>query len=330
MDHLTAQKVNWGVLGTAAIARKHTIPGMLQADNCRLYAIAGRSLEKAEAFRDAFGFEKAYGSYEELLADPAVEAVYIPLPNELHYAWATKAMEAGKHVLCEKPLAPTPQQVEGLTRTAEKCGVHLMEAFACLHSPLLAAVKGELDRGTIGQPLYMESAFLTSDYDLSNIRMRRETYGGALYDLGCYCTSQILWLFGSEPDRVQAVAEFSREGIDTLTTALLHFPDGKKASLTCGMCLATEKSDRIDRFRIHGTAGSIRCDARFNQSGDLTYTIQTAAGEEEKVVSTPDNYRLEVEQLGRCIRQGENGWVSLAFSAANSRTMDRILRQIKY
>ena len=324
------RKVNWGVLGTANIARKHTIPGMQEAENCHLYAVAGRSLEKAEAFRDSFGFEKAYGSYEALLADPAVEAVYIPLPNELHYEWTVKAMEAVKHVLCEKPLAPTPDQVRALAQVADEQGVYLMEAFACLHSPLLAAVKAELDVGTIGTPLYMESAFLTSDYDISNIRMRRETYGGALYDLGCYRTSQILWLLGGEPDRVQAVAEFSDRGIDTLTSAMLHFPDGKKATLTCGMCLATEKGDRIDRFRIHGTAGSIRCDARFNQSGNLTYTVHTAAGDEEKTVPTPDNYRLEVEQLGRCIRLGEAPWVSAAFSQANSRLMDTILRRIGY
>ena len=114
------RKINWGVLGTAGIARGQTIPGMQQAENCNLYAVAGRSLEKAQAFQREFGFEKAYGSYDALLADPQVEAVYIPLPNELHYAWTVKAMQAGKHVLCEKPLAPTPEQVQELHDAAKK------------------------------------------------------------------------------------------------------------------------------------------------------------------------------------------------------------------
>lgn len=324
------RKVNWGVLGTAEIARKHTIPGMQQAQNCCLYAIAGRSLEKAEKFRDMFGFARAYGSYEELLQDPGVEAVYIPLPNELHYGWAMKAIEAGKHVLCEKPLAPTVAQMEALAAAAKEKGVHLMEAFAYLHSPYMAAVKAELDSGAIGDVVYMESEFITSDYDLSNIRMRKETFGGSLYDLGCYCTSQILWLLGQEPERVQAVADFSDQGIDTCTTALMTFPGGRKATMVCGMCLGREPFDRIDRFRIHGTRGSIVSDTRFNQDGLLTYTLNSNGESQVKAVKTPQNYCLEVQQLGRCITEGENPWVSAAFTAANGRTMERILRAIGY
>ena len=139
------KRINWGVLGTAGIAKGQTIPGMLQAENCCLYAIAGRSMEKAKAFQAEFSFEKAYDSYEALLADPRVEAVYIPLPNELHSEWTVKAMRAGKHVLCEKPLAPTPEQVEALYAEAEACGVILMEAFAYLHSPYMQALKAELE-----------------------------------------------------------------------------------------------------------------------------------------------------------------------------------------
>lgn len=324
------RKVSWGVLGTASIARKHTIPGMLQAENCRLYAIAGRSAEKAESYRQEFGFEKAYGSYDALLSDPNVEAVYIPLPNELHYEWTVKAIRAHKHVLCEKPLAPTSAQMEALAAAAREEGVYLMEAFAYLHSPYMAAVKQELESGTIGDVLYMESEFLTSDYDLSNIRMRKETFGGSVYDLGCYCTSQILWLFGCEPDTVQAVAQFSDEGIDTLTTAMLTFPGGKNAVLTCGMCLNREPFDRIDRFRIHGTLGSICSEEQFNAHGALTYSIHRDGETTVKTVQTPHNYRLEAEQLGRCITDGEMPWVPASFTAANGRTMERILACIGY
>lgn len=324
------KKINWGVLGTAGIAKGCTIPGMQQAENCNLYAIAGRSLEKAQAYQKEFGFEKAYDSYDALLADPQVEAVYIPLPNELHYEWTIKALNAKKHVLCEKPLAPTPEQVEQMHAAAQENGVLLMEAYAYLHSPFIKAVKEELKAGVIGDVLYMESEFITSDYDISNIRMRKETFGGSTYDLGCYCTTMALWMMGEVPEKVQAVAEFSDRGIDTLTTAILTFPGGKKATLTSGMVLATEKDYRIDRLQIHGTKGSIKSDVQFNQNGELRYTVWVEGNETVKTVTAPHNYRLEVEQLGRCILNGETPHITREFSLANSRVLQQILEKIGY
>ena len=234
------RKVTWGVIGTAGIAEGQTIPGMQQAENCRMYAIAGRSLEKAQAFQEKFGFEKAYGSYEELLDDPEVEAVYIALPNDLHHKWAFKALWAKKHVLCEKPLAPTLDEVKQLFKVAEINGVQIMEAFAYLHSPAITAIKQELDSGAIGDLRYMDAAFMTSDYDLSNIRMHKSTFGGATYDLGCYTTSLALWMVGQEPTGVQAVSNFSAQYIDLCTNALLRFPGEVHASLQFGMVLNTE------------------------------------------------------------------------------------------
>lgn len=324
------KKVRWGVLGTAGIARGQVIPGMLLADNCELYAIAGQSLEKAKAFQAEFGFEVAYGSYEELLADPKVEAVYIPLPNHLHAAWTCKALAAKKHVLCEKPLAPTVAEIETMIATAKENNVFLMEAFAYLHSPLIQAVKAELDSGVIGQPLYMESAFVTSGYSLSNIRMRKETFGGAVYDLGCYNTSLILTMFGEEPTGVQAVAEFSPEGIDLCTTVLLTFPGGKRAAFQCAMVLATDADKRLDHWQIHGTRGCIRSEVEYNQCGELSYTIRTDAGEVTRTVTTPQNYKLEVEQLGRCILEGESPFVTHEFTLKNARVLEKILTSIGY
>ena len=324
------KKVNWGVIGTAGIARGCTIPGMQLAENCNLYAIAGRSMEKALAYREEFGFQVAYDSYEALLADPNVEAVYIPLPNELHYEWTIKALKAKKHVLCEKPLAPTPAQIQEMFACAKANGVLLMEAYAYLHSPLMAAIKNEIKSGMIGDVLYMESQFITSDYDISNIRMRKETYGGATYDLGCYTTTQILWMLEEEPVKVQAVADFSEHGIDTYTSGLLTFADGKKATFVCAMVLATDKDRRIDCLRIHGTLGDIYCAARFNQCGELTYTLTVGEKSTVKTVSTPHNYRLEVEQLGRCITDGEMPHVSEAFTMRNAQLMEKILKIIGY
>lgn len=324
------RKIVWGVLGTAGIARGCTIPGMQQAENCRMYAIAGRDLAKAESFKEEFGFEKAYSSYEALLADPEVEAVYIPLPNELHYEWTIKALNAGKHVLCEKPLAPTVAQIEEMIATAEKNGVFLMEAFAYLHSPIIAAIKEELTSGAIGEVLYMDSCFITSDYDLRNIRMRRETYGGCTYDLGCYNTSQILWLLGEAPEKVQAVAQFSDQNIDIFCTGILTFGNRKRASFQCGMVLATDEDKRIDRLQIHGTKGYIKSDVRFNQDGALSYILCRDGQEEVKTVQARQNYALEVEQLGRCIANGETPHVSNAFTVQNAKVLEAVLEQIGY
>lgn len=324
------KKINWGVLGTAGIAKGQTIPGMLLADNCNLYAIAGRSMEKAKAYQDEFGFDIAYGSYDALLADPHVEAVYIPLPNELHYEWTIKALKAKKHVLCEKPLATSPEKIQEMFACAKENGVLLMEAYAYLHSPLMAAVKKEIQSGVIGEVLYMESQFITSDYDISNIRMRKETFGGATYDLGCYTTTQILWLLEDEPVTVQAIAEFSEQGIDTYTSGILTFADGKKATFICAMLLATNQDRRIDCLRIHGSKGDIYCDAQFNQCGDLSYILTVGGQSETKIVSTPHNYCLEVEQLGRCITDGEAPHVSEEFTLKNAQLMESILTIIGY
>ena len=186
------EKVKWGVLGTADIARGQTIPGMTLAEHCERYAVAGRRLEKAESYRAEFGFQRAYGSYDELLADPEVQAVYIPLPNDIHCEWTIKALKAKKHVLCEKPLALCEAQVKEMFAAAEENGVLLMEAFAYLHSPFVKAVKEELDAGTIGEILYFESEFIAGRRPDTDIRLKKETGGGAFYDLGCYPLSMAL------------------------------------------------------------------------------------------------------------------------------------------
>ena len=327
------RKIKWGVLGTAGIAKGQTIPGMKEADNCELYAIAGRSLEKAKEFQDEFGFEKAYGSYDELLQDKEVEAVYIPLPNTMHYEWTIKALEAKKHVLCEKPLAPSEEVAKKMIEKAKENGVFLMEAFAYLHSPFTKAIKEELENKTIGDVVYMESTFITADYDISNIRMQKETLGGCLYDLGCYNTTQILWMLEEEPEQIKAMADFSEEGIDVYTTALMKFKSGKRAVVNCGMILQTEtpeRFDRIDSFRIHGSTGSLKAEVQFNQAGGLEYSITVNGKEEVKKVDTPQNYKLEVEQMGRCILEGEEPWVSNEFTLKNARVMDCILDEIGY
>ena len=207
-----------------------------------------------------------------------------------------------------------------------------MEAFAYQHSPYIAAVRKEIENGTIGDVRYMESAYITSDYDPKNIRMRRDTLGGCTYDLGVYNTSLILRILGDEPAKVRAIASFSEEKIDTLTSAIFEYADGKKAAFSCGMALATDLDRHIDRFEIQGTKGSIKGTGfEFNGDGELSYTITFFDGREEmKTISVPQNYRLEVEQMGRCVEGKETPEVTRGFSLANARMIDAILEEIGY
>ena len=220
------------------------------------------------------------------------------------------------------------KEAEEMFRCARENGVILMEAFAYLHSPIVSAVKEDVKK--LGTLRYMESAFVTSDYPLENIRMRRETFGGCTYDLGCYAVSQILWMLDEEPEDVKAVATFSDQRIDTCSTGILSFPSGAKAQFTSGMVLPTGQFRRLDRFQIHGVNGFITSQAEFNQQGEITWQLTLNGTTESKRVFAPQNYRLEAEQMGRCILNGETPHVSETFSLRLSRTMDRILASMGY
>ena len=324
------QKVKWGIIGTANIARWGMIPGMKQADNCELYAIAGRSLEKAESYKQNYGFTKAYGSYDELLDDPEVQAVYVPLPNDIHVKWVTEALKKGKHVLCEKPLALNAEEAQIMYDTAKANGVILMEAYAYLHSPYIESLKDDIKSGIIGDVDYVDTSFVTQGYK-EDFRLHKELGGGAFYDLGCYCTTMILSMIDSDPEMVKAIAEFSDLGVDLSTSAILRFKNGARAALQVGMILDMTSNSRYDRLLIHGTKGSIRSDVEYNQEGDVSYRIFTKDGETiERKVFVPNNYALEVTQLGKCILEGETPHVTPEFSMKNTRLMDQVLNEIGF
>ena len=321
------EKVKWGVLGTANIAKGCTIPGMQQVDNCELYAIAGRDINKALKFKDDFGFQKAYGSYEELIEDSEVQAIYIPLPNGLHLKWVKEALQHKKHVICEKPLALNASAARDMFETAKANGVILMEAYAYLHSPYIKCLKADIDSGLIGEIDYIESEFLTQGYS-EDFRLHREQGGGAMYDLGCYCTTMILSLVDSEPKFVKAEAEYTDLDVDDLTTAIIRFENGVRASFTVGMILGEDTNHRYDRLYIHGSKGSIRSEVEYNQEGDATYRVFTNEGIIERKVTIPQNYSLEIEQLGRCILSGEEPHVTPEFSLRNAELMDKVFEEI--
>lgn len=321
--------VKWGVLGTANIAAGCTIPGLKLSESSELYAIAGRNPDKAKDFKERFGFEKAYGSYEELLDDAAVQAVYIPLPNHLHYKWVKEALTKSKHVLCEKPMALNASEAKELFELAERSGVILMEAYAYLHSPYVKTLAEDVKSGIIGDVDYIETAFVTQGYK-EDIRLYKEQGGGAMYDLGCYCTTMTLSLVDSEPETVRAIAEFTDKGVDSMTSAIVSFKNGVKAAFNVGMILGEDTDDRFDRLYIHGSKGCIVSGVEYNQAGDVNYTIKTRDSEIVRKISVPQNYSLETEQLSRCILHGEKPYVSKEFSLKNSELMDRVFKEIGY
>ena len=210
---------------------------------------------------------------------------------------------------------------------AEENGVLLMEAFAYLHNPFVKAVKAELDAGTIGDILYFESEFIAGRRPDTDIRLKKETGGGAFYDLGCYPLSMALWMIGKEPDEVKAAAQFSEKEIDLFTSAVLLYGNGPVAKIDCGMLPIP---GRQDRFCVFGTKGKIISPVEFNQCGEIPYTIERDGVQETKTVTAPNNYALETEQLSRCILYGEKPHVSKAFSLMAARTTDRILNAIGY
>lgn len=323
-------KIKWGVLGTASIAQGCTIPGMKMAEHCELTAIAGRSLEKAENFKERFGFEKAYGSYEELLADKDVQAVYIPLPNSLHYEWCMKAMKAGKHVLCEKPLTGSKKEAEELFAAARENGVLLMEAFAYLQSPYVDALKDEIKSGSIGELRYMESEFLGQTCKPTDIRMYKEYLGGAMYDLGCYPISLFLWLMDEKPLWVKGIGEFTENDIDLFSSAYMMFPGNVRALINCGMVLGPERPSRRDQLYIKGTDGYIVSDVYYNKEGECTFTIVNDAGTRTRTVTAKQNYSLEIDNLSRAILYGEPQRVTPEFSIMEAETIDMTLEAIGY
>ena len=328
------KKVKWGVLGTAGIAAGCTIPGMIKTDSCELYAIAGRSLEKALSFKERFGFEKAYSNYDALLSDPEVEAVYIPLPNDIHCEWVIKALNARKHVLCEKPIAMNEAELRRMFAAAKENGVILMEAFAYLHSPYISRLRSITESGEIGIIDYIDTAFVTQGYS-EDFRLHKEQGGGGIYDVGCYCTSMILSLTDSPVKYVKADAELDAAGVDHLASAIIGFENGTRATFNAGMVLGTDTCDRYDRLFIHGSKGHIRSDTEYNGEGDLSLTVSVKKETGERLtrietVTANSNYALELENINECIRSGAEPHITEEFSLRNMQLLDSILDAAGY
>ena len=246
-------KVRWGVLGAAGIALKKVIPAMQKCERARIVAIASRDLAKAQSAAGALGIANAYGSYEELLADPEIEAIYNPLPNHLHVPWTIRAAQAGKHVLCEKPISLTADQAKPLIAVRDTTGVKIGEAFMVRTHPQWLRARELVQSGSIGELRAFSAFFSYRNLDPSNIRNILEYGGGGLMDIGCYPINTSRFVFGAEPDRV--LGFITRDAVmktDTLTSAILDY-QGRHATFTCSTQLVP-----YQRVQILGTRAASR------------------------------------------------------------------------
>jgi xylose dehydrogenase (NAD/NADP) len=289
-----ARAVTWGILSTGNINRK-VIPAAQASPKVDLVAVASRDKTRAEQYAKTWKIPRAYGSYEALLADPEIEAVYISLPNSIHCEWSIKALDAGKHVLCEKPLSRRTGDVEAAFAVADRAGRLLSEAFMYRHNPQTKRAKELVSGGAIGELRLIRATFSYPLYDDNNIRLSTALDGGALMDVGCYAISGAR-LFGGEPEKVYGEAWFGPSGTDWIFTGVLRFPGNVIALFDCGTALPER-----DELELIGSDGSLFLDDPWHCTAPGIEIRRE--GRVERVELAPiSSYQLELENLSDAIR----------------------------
>jgi len=321
-------KVRWGVLGVAHIAVRKVIPAMQKGEWSEVTAIASRDRNKAQDAARALGIAKAYGSYEELLLDPEIEAIYNPLPNHLHVPWTLKAVEAGKHVLCEKPLSLTAEEASTLVAVRNRAGVKIGEAFmVCAHPQWLRA-RELIASGRIGELRSIVGFFSYFNRDIKNIRNIPTFGGGALMDIGCYPIKTSRFAFGEEPSRVLGLVERDPDmRIDRLTSAILDFPSGQSI-FTCSTQLVP-----YQRMQFLGTRGRIEIEIPFNAPNDRPCRIFIDDGRDvfgggvsTEAFPTCDQYTIQGDAFSKAVREGGEAPVSVEDAIKNMAVIEAVFR----
>jgi D-xylose 1-dehydrogenase (NADP+, D-xylono-1,5-lactone-forming) len=298
-------RVKWGILGNSTIARKCVIRAIQKSRNGLVHALGTRSPADAAVIAANNGINNVYEAYEEVLEDPAIDAVYVPLPNHMHLPWTLKALSAGKHVLCEKPLACHVDEAREMAARAKATGLLLMEAFMYRFHPRSRHIKRMVDQGHIGNPCLVRSAFcyhMGNDILQSggNARLKLEMGGGALLDVGCYSVSLARWLMGAEPIAVQAQAVYHLAGVDMHLVGTLRFAEGKLATLEASFISALQQT-----YTVVGSDGAIDLphDAFIPWDKDAVYTLRKKEDEvgEEHVIQGADEYQLMVEHFSDAV-----------------------------
>ncbi|MDF1513586.1 MAG: Gfo/Idh/MocA family oxidoreductase [Anaerolineae bacterium] len=296
-----SEKVRWGVIGCSWFALTHVIPVMEQANLTNLVAISSRTLSKAQDAADKFNIPKAYGSYEDLLADPAIDAVYIPLPNGFHAEWSIKAMQAGKHVLCEKPLTINAAEAREVQAVRDQTGLFCLEAFASRFNPTFTKAVEITQSGVLGDLRFMHtvSTYYMDPQDPMNVRLRADIGGGALYDMGCYAINAQRMLAGREPLRAWATMQWSeRFNVDMAGTAMLDFGDGLLGTIQWGF-----NAPHGGPFSVQGTKGKLTGPYGWGAPSGAPAMLLTTNGQTEEIYVERANVNISVVQdLSESIR----------------------------
>ena len=322
------ERVKWGVMGNATIARVCVIPAIRKSCNGAVHALATRSPDYAEDLAAENRIERIYDSYDALLTDPQIDAVYIPLPNHLHHPWAIKALSAGKHVLCEKPLACSAEQAVEMVRAAEQAGRLLMEAFMYRFHPRSRRIRQMVDEGRIGRPCLVRSAFCyrmsEKDWtDKENARLKPEAGGGALLDVGCYSVSAARWFFKTEPTQVQAQAVYHPSGVDVHVVGALGFAGSGLATFEASFISALQQT-----YSVVGTDGAIELphNAFIPWEKDAVFWLRGRDQEDgqQHIVTGADEYQLMVEHFAEALLGKTQLMVPPDESICNMRVLDAL------
>lgn len=316
------RKLRWGVMGCAGIATKSVIPGIQQSETGEVTAIASRGIGKAQETAAKLNIAQAYGSYEELIGDEEIDAIYIPLPNHLHMEWSIRAMEAGKHVLCEKPIALNAEEAGRMADTSRSKGVHLAEAFMYRHHPRYERIKEIISSGEIGELRGIHGVFtFNSAANLTNVRFRKEWGGGSLYDVGCYPVSAARLITGAEPEAatVHALISAEHDHVDMMASGLLEFPGGVALTFDCGMWAARRNS-----LEVLGTEGRIEVPSAF-QIKDTHFFVHTEEGTREEPQEILNQYTLQADEFALTVWGERIARFDPADAVANMRAIDACL-----
>ena len=325
------KKVRWGVIGAAKIALEKVIPAMQKSEFCEISAIASRNKEKAAKCANDLGINKFYASYDELINDAEIDAIYNPLPNHLHLEWTIKAAVAGKHILCEKPIGLNADEVRELIKVRDEASVKIQEAFMVRTHPKWLAVRDLIKSGKIGKLQTITGFFSYFNTDKSNIRNKLEMGGGALFDIGCYCINISRWIFESEPKRVSSLIERDSEtAVDKLTSAILDFPNGH-ATFTCGTQIVP-----FQRMQFLGTTGRIEIQIPFNipTENPTKVFIDDGSGLFGESIETlefekANQYTIQGDLFSKAILENHEQAISLEDSFQNLAVIDAVFRSAK-
>lgn len=315
-------KIRWGILSTANIANRRVVPALKATNNGEVAAVASRDLEKARAFAADHAIPKAYGSYDQLLNDPEIDAIYIPLPNSEHAHWAIQCVEAGKAVLCEKPLARNEEEAKTILGASAIWNVQVVEGFMYRFHPQTVKVREMLTSGAVGEITALSSAFTFSIRSETNVRMSPALAGGALMDVGCYCINVMRLMTGEEPQTAQALAHFGASNVDERLAATLQFPSGIIGHFDCGL-----RGYRTHTYEIRGTEGRIVVERGFTMEPGDEHIIRWWHGDAYEEIRTPaaNHFTLMAEDFADALMTGRQPRYPVVDAIHNMRAIDLVM-----